>query len=518
VLLSYAYDGQLMTGQTWSGGVAGSVSWTHDPDFRPVSETVTLGSSTTTARFAYDADSLLTCASSGTCAFGGTDGLRVRFDANVARPLESQVGNVSDSISYTSFGEAETYSATLSTTSALLYREQMSPSAKPRDRLGRIQRRIDTQGGVTTTWDYQYDTRGRLQQVDQNGALFERYTYDGNNNRTRIERGANNQGGETWTATVDAQDRLLTYGPFTYTYTAHGDLRTKTDARTNETTTYTFDVRGNLRRVELPNADVITYLVDGQDRRVAKQKNGTLVKAWLWRSQLQLAAELDLTNGDVTRFVYTQGSGTTPAYALRGSETWRILSDHLGTPRVVANVATGAVVVSLEVGPWGEVSTGSAGVGAIPHGFAGGLYDAETGLVRFGAREYLPIAGQWASKDPIGFQGGDVNLAAYAGRDPVNFIDPRGTSVAVAGGVAFGAAVADGPLPIGDLIGICILAAAVAYEVVVLDECLDKCAQGISGREDMCRNLSDKAARARCWNSIYDTEQVCRNFCFGEFD
>ncbi len=34
----------------------------------------------------------------------------------------------------------------------------------------------------------------------------------------------------------------------------------------------------------------------------------------------------------------------------------------------------------------------------------------------------------WTSKDPIRFDGGDSNLYAYAGGDPVNQIDPRGTS------------------------------------------------------------------------------------------
>lgn len=55
-----------------------------------------------------------------------------------------------------------------------------------------------------------------------------------------------------------------------------------------------------------------------------------------------------------------------------------------------------------------------------------GLYDPLTGLVHFGAREYDAETGRWTSKDPIRFDGGDTNLYAYVGNDPVNHVDPQG--------------------------------------------------------------------------------------------
>jgi RHS repeat-associated protein len=54
------------------------------------------------------------------------------------------------------------------------------------------------------------------------------------------------------------------------------------------------------------------------------------------------------------------------------------------------------------------------------------LWEPETGLVRFGARDYDPETGRWTSKDPIRFAGGDANIYAYVGNDPVNAIDPTG--------------------------------------------------------------------------------------------
>lgn len=69
------------------------------------------------------------------------------------------------------------------------------------------------------------------------------------------------------------------------------------------------------------------------------------------------------------------------------------------------------------IGAWASAWTASS---------SGGLYDADTGLVRFGARDYDPEVGRWTAKDPTGFAGGDTNLYAYAYGDPVNFVDPNG--------------------------------------------------------------------------------------------
>jgi RHS repeat-associated protein len=63
-----------------------------------------------------------------------------------------------------------------------------------------------------------------------------------------------------------------------------------------------------------------------------------------------------------------------------------------------------------------------------PFGFAGGLYDSDTKLVRFGARDYEAETGRWTAKDPIGFDGGDSNLFGYVTSDPVNWVDLNGFS------------------------------------------------------------------------------------------
>jgi RHS repeat-associated protein len=70
-------------------------------------------------------------------------------------------------------------------------------------------------------------------------------------------------------------------------------------------------------------------------------------------------------------------------------------------------------------------------------GFAGGLYDKDTGLVRFGARDYDAEAGRWTDKDPLDFEGGDTNLYGFCGNDPINFTDPSGLIKIKIGGVVY---------------------------------------------------------------------------------
>lgn len=64
---------------------------------------------------------------------------------------------------------------------------------------------------------------------------------------------------------------------------------------------------------------------------------------------------------------------------------------------------------------------------SVPFGFAGGLYDADTDLVRFGYRDDNPDIGRWTAKDPIFFADGNTDLFGYVLNNPVNGIDPNGS-------------------------------------------------------------------------------------------
>ena len=71
-----------------------------------------------------------------------------------------------------------------------------------------------------------------------------------------------------------------------------------------------------------------------------------------------------------------------------GDDTvYRFITDHLGSVRLVVNAATGEVVQRVDYDAFGRVLN-DTDPGFQPFGFAGGLYDDDTGLVRFGARDY----------------------------------------------------------------------------------------------------------------------------------
>jgi RHS repeat-associated protein len=224
------------------------------------------------------------------------------------------------------------------------------------------------------------------------------------------------------TGSYDAQDRLTQYGAATYTYTANGELRTKTTAA--GTTTYSYDLVGNLLSVALPNGTQIGYVIDGRNRRIGKRVNGTLVQGFLYRDQLKPVAELDGTGNVVARFVYGS-SPLVPDYLIKGGTAYRIVADHLGSPRLVVDTATGAIVERLAYDEFGQIIL-DTNPGFQPFGFAGGLYDPQTRLTRFGARDYDAETGRWTAKDPVKFVGGDTNLYGYVVQDPLQFADPFG--------------------------------------------------------------------------------------------
>ena len=60
-----------------------------------------------------------------------------------------------------------------------------------------------------------------------------------------------------------------------------------------------------------------------------------------------------------------------------------------------------------------------------PYMFTGRRFDDETGLYYYRARMYHPELGRFIQPDPIGCLGG-LNLYAYVGNSPLNWIDPWG--------------------------------------------------------------------------------------------
>jgi RHS repeat-associated protein len=396
--LAYSYDGLLTNQLSWTGLVAGNVGFTYDNSLRLASESVN-GANTIT--FSYDNDDLLT----------GAGSLTITRDAQTGFATGTSLGTVTTTISYTGFAEVSSYSA--STNGSAIFSNTYT-----RDKLGRITQKIETIGGVTSTYDYSYSTAGQLTGVSKDSVAVEAYGYDDNGNRT-----STTLSGVLTNATFDDQDRILTFGMTTYNHNGAGDVQSKTAS--GQTTNYEYDQLGNLLSVTPQVGNAIAYVVDGQNRRVGKKINGVLVKGFLYKDQLRPAAETDATGAVVSRFVYA-GSNV-PVFMIKGGITFRIVSDHLGSVRLVVNTATGAIVQRMDYDSFGRVTL-DTNPDFQPFGFAGGLYDPDIGLVRFGTRDYEPVTGRWTGKDIIGFAGRDTNLYRYVRNDPLNKLDSSGLS------------------------------------------------------------------------------------------
>ncbi|MBX3021994.1 MAG: PKD domain-containing protein [Bdellovibrionales bacterium] len=381
------YDGPFSRSESWSGVVAGFVTRDLNADFNVVKEDI----SGNIIAFTFDNDRLLKSA--------GQE--QITRHATTAQVIATQLGGVNEAFTYNNFGELLTYSA------------PGFSSQLVRDNLGRVIQKTETVLSSTNVFEYGYDDTGRLTTVRQNGSNTSTYGYDSNSNR--LSR--NNT-----LATYDSQDRLLNYGGLTFTYTNNGEIRTKTDS--GDVTTFDYDVFGNLKRVTLPNGRAISYVVDALNRRVAKKVNGTLVQGFLYKDGLRPIAELNSQGQISSVYVYGVRSNV-PDYIVKQGVIYKIISDHLGSPRLIIRASDLQVMQRLEYNEFGMVVSDS-NPGFQPFGFAGGLYDSDTELVRFGARDYDPETGRWTSKDPILFNGGDTNLYGYTFNDPINLIDPTG--------------------------------------------------------------------------------------------
>ncbi len=391
VVLTYTRDGVLPTAIAWSGAVNGTIAVAYDNNLRPVSKGVTGG---TSISYAYDDDGLVTAAGPET----------ITRDAGNGRVNATSVGVVSDTVTYDSAGAISDHATTVNGTPLVVFHYT-------RDAGGRITSVAES----SDTTVFSYDTAGRLANVTHNGSVGAAYTYDTNSNRlSRTTASASDN------ATYDDQDRLLTYGDAAFTYTANGEIASRSSSA--GTTSYGYDSLGRLVSVSLADGRHIEYTLDARGRRVVKKVDGTVVSKFLYENGLRPIAQMAADDSLVAQFVYAE-RGNSPSLIIRGGVTYRVIADHLGSPRYVVDTVTGAIADTLGYDEFGV--TFESNPGFQPFGFAGGLYDADTKLVHFGAREYDPSIGRFLTKDPLGL-GGGLNVYDYAANDPVNLSDPSG--------------------------------------------------------------------------------------------
>ncbi len=391
--LTWGFDGALVTRLTFAGAANGTYDFDY-ANLQPTGLRLDNGPVTTIAR---DADGQEIGRGPFTFTRNGPLGAISQVDTN----------GMAATVGFDALGRVQSRALTVGGT-------QKYSLALTYEASGRVASRTESVDGVTQTESFGYDAAGQLVSVQRDGAAAESYTFDVNGNR--LSRSATGQPDES--ATYDLQDRVVSSGGNAYGYNADGQLASR------GSDSFSYSTAGQLLSATVGGKQV-SYSYDAFGRRVARTEGATKTE-YLYADKS-------------TRITHTRSAGVLTEYLYddagllfalrRGTELYFVATDQVGSPRVVTD-ATGAVIKTLTYDGFGRVRAvgGSEPLFELAVGFAGGIPDEVTGLVRFGLRDYDPETGRWTTLDPLLFGGGDANLYRYVGNNPIAFRDPTGTS------------------------------------------------------------------------------------------
>ena len=417
-IVTSKWSGDLLTSFGHNNNLNGAsfgINYKYNQQLRLVAEETSYGN----FGYSYDNDGLPT-------QFGA---LILNRDSSNGRITEKVLGNLKEIISYNAHGEVSERNYTQNNTS--IYKETYT-----RDKLGRITNKTIFKNGNSNDHSYEYDQRGRLHKTYINTVLKNTYTYDANGNRlTKVS-----SNGDNYSAQYDSQDRItqFTLNNETTTFTRVNDDTQITQARPGESTVYQLSRHSPLLAVHkfLPTTSFTrSYDYDANLKRNHRYYRhpvmGNFVRLHThYDDRGRLRATHDTADNIIvkTSYVYISQSHS-PDYIVRnvegGNETiYFIIKDQLGSILQLVD-QNGNIAQDIEYDEFGNMLVNS-NPEFQPLGFAGGLYDPDTKLTRFGARDYDPMIGRWLQRDPIKFESGTTNLYEYVNNDPVNNIDPTG--------------------------------------------------------------------------------------------
>lgn len=389
-----SYDGSLVTGIDQQGASSGAVNFEYNNDFKRSR----IASGSLSATIAYDGDGLVSAVGAAT----------LHRDA-VGRITSIEAGVARQTFTYDAVGRVDVSSVTAGGDELWSVRYEY-------DQSGRIAAIADSRPEFSAR--YSYDIAGRLSEANERVPVSVEYDVDGN--PTRVVR----NGTEEHTS-HHAGGRLggigetrIGYGPGGVVESI-GSSAIEWDglgqAIASTGSSFTRDAFGALVGLSDGTASS-TFLAD---------VDGTPI------------ASTSPHDGGTTALYASMGRNSPPVLVVEAERTMLVAVDHVGSVRMVIDIATGEVVERRDYNAWGTLMN-AEGSRALPHGFAGGVDDPASGLVVFPARVYSPTLMRWLSRDPELFLGGSTHLYEYAGSDPVNRVDRSGRKSAGAGGRARG--------------------------------------------------------------------------------
>jgi RHS repeat-associated protein len=387
--LDVDFDGMGVTKLTAAGLAPAETTWTYGADLRQTGTRLVSGSTDATLAYTRDADGVLTGVGPFTHERTGPDkSLSAIVDGAVR--TEETVDNLAD-----------LKTRVLKVGASEKYRLELTPDAT-----GRITGKREVTAAGDHTYAYAYNAMGELTEVRRDGVVVETYAYDLDGDRT-------SQG-----ATYDSGGKLTSRGGTNYAFDADGFLT----ARGSDT--FTYARRGELRSATV-GGTTVSYAYDAVGRMVARIEGGATTQYIYgdpdYGYRVSAARAPD---GTLDRYLY--GPRGNLYAVLRGGQRFHVATDQVGSPRVVV-AADGTVVKRLEYDTYGITTDLDPGF-FLPFGYAGGLHDPVTGLVRFGLRDYEPQSGRFTARDPAMFAGSPRSLYGYANNSPASYRDPGGTA------------------------------------------------------------------------------------------